>query len=436
MLKSKLRYIALLFRASLKPIQIINNRDKETILFFRKDNSCIELDDGIVRCYLFDSFIKRLLEFDGYRFDILTAMPLFSKNLSCVYGDSLDLDAIFARFRLFRFIFLPVTLAYRHIFRSRFVTRGSSDFFCLFEFLAWIVILHKVEPKVVIAFQPGRSLCRAGHFKGVKVVEFQHGVISSQHAWYSYDTNIGIGKEYLPHGFYLWDNESFRVIERWTEKKRIICFVVGRPVQQNDEDEPPLRQGFKRKNVLISLQWGLEREGIISDPEYLKYGLIPPLLINFIKSKLDDVNWNIRLHPVQMNQSKLLVESRLEEFFGNNSSVFWRHPSQAPLEELLTETDLHMTFSSSVLKESALYGVYSIAYDYELLPGGSRDKYFEDIRTGGRAIFINLNNYEEQGLYELIRNSIGFKKPKLFKNVKVKNVPAFKVFVDFIAVLD
>ena len=229
---------------------------------------------------------------------------------------------------------------------------------------AWMKILEKCQPKIVIAIQPRSYLCEACHKKGIKIYDFQHGVIDETIPGYSSIVTEKIKKEYLPTGYFCWNEDSANTLQKWCTRKGLDVLVLGNPwlsrfqlkedqddiVQYALKNEPPF--DINKKTILISLQWRLD----YWYPQFFTASeFISPELLNVIRNSGDEINWLLRLHPIQMKQKKI-IEIIKNEFNGlDNVKIEW--PSRVPLPVVLTYVHGHITWDSSTVIEAALFNV-------------------------------------------------------------------------------
>ena len=123
-------------------------------------------------------------------------------------------------------------------------------------------------------------------------------------------------------------------------------------------------------------------------------GFIPKAVEEAVLATSDIIDWRIRLHPNQLYGFAHDEVSRFESYFDDTfgqSSVEWQSVSYLPLPMLLSHTDLHISWSSSVCIEAANFGLRSLIYSPDLLPGSSHPRYYEDLVEDGYVDKIELD---------------------------------------------
>src|SRR5690606_10406620 len=124
---------------------------------------------------------------------------------------------------------------------------------------------------------------------------------------------------------------------------------------------------INRPCILVSLQWGLT-EPIVSALERV------------ILDTINIYNWNLRLHPVQVRDAwkadKKQTMKYLTDTFGDKKTQKWLKSSQIPLPIALQQSDLHITYSSTVVIEAAWMGVRSAILNQDICNGGKSDSYY------------------------------------------------------------
>lgn len=253
----------------------------------------------------------------------------------------------------------------------------------------WERVVDQTEPRAVIGINPSRELCAVCKERGIWVADLQHGVIADTHPWYGANFRGSDPSQWAPDAFLVWDQGSAEVLEKWAPAAGAEIYLIGNPWvdrfrRKSDVDEVycdlvkrfPLPENGK-PNVLVSLTW-------------FSYGIpnghIHPALEQFILENIDVYNWYFRLHPNQL-QGFATEEGR--DFFKYFSATFpaekidWKLASAMPLPLLLSRTNIHVTWSSSVCMEAASFGIESLVMDPEFLPGGKRQDYYSYLADQG-----------------------------------------------------
>lgn len=271
----------------------------------------------------------------------------------------------------------------------------------LIEF--WLNVLKKTDPKIIIGIMPDQAICLAGKKAGIKVYDFQHGVIADEHPWYGKQFRIDTPRNDLPDGFLTWDDSSANVLRKWAPQKGINVKVYGNPWFQRflnaKPDDQLVQQALanskifnnNKPTILVTLQWGLKSKGYYTDPHF--NGVMNDALENTIKHTYEHYNWLLRLHPIQLRKTKAFEgESAIQyltEKFAHIDSVEWRICSELPLPVVLHQVDLHITDSSTVVIEAGWMGIRSGLLSPHICTGGRLENYFLHERNMGIAEVIS-----------------------------------------------
>ena len=259
----------------------------------------------------------------------------------------------------------------------------------------WKKILVRVEPEAVIGIQPCRFLCIAAKDLGVKVFDYQHGVISKDHLWYGHKLPFEMRGEELPSGILCWDQASADALSSWAQERSVEVVVLGNPwvrrfIVQDEADDLVFGQSVDmylaqpmKPSILVSLQWGLGEK-------YYKNsgfnGIMSDSLKGVILKTQEKYNWLIRLHPVQLRGvEEKIVKQKLKNMFEGCNGVEWEAASNAPLPLVLKNCDLHLTDMSTVVKEAAWFGVPSGILNPFLRDGGMLQNLYKEERESGIA---------------------------------------------------
>ena len=254
----------------------------------------------------------------------------------------------------------------------------------------WCDILDKAEPKIVVGIQPDEYLCRAGKKKGIPVYDLQHGVIADEHPWYGENYRISTPIEDLPDGFLCWDEQSVATIAKWAGKKDIRVIKIGNPwflrFFQDDPNDNLVSEAIAqrkklrgaRPTILVSLQWGMLQQEVSSN------GILVDALEKVIIETIDQYNWILRLHPVQLrSEERKTVLKYLTGTFGAEKAQEWLESSQDALPLVLHQADLHITYNSTVVIEAAWMGVRSALLDQKICNGDDKENYYAHERSIG-----------------------------------------------------
>ncbi|MBW6392003.1 hypothetical protein [Billgrantia antri] len=266
----------------------------------------------------------------------------------------------------------------------------------------WKRIIERSAPDKIIAIQPDKFLCLAARECGVKIVDFQHGVINDLHPWYGEKFRKDTSAKDLPEEFMVWDHDSKATIMKWANKKGASVLVVGHPwverFQNVRENDSIVRRAIKKipsplsakPKILISLQWGLEK--YLPEEDY--DGVMHRVFKDLLKKYSNQYYFYLRLHPVQLHgfyNIKILRELNLMKSQLGAEAFEWEQASFCALPALLTAVDVHLTFSSTVVQEAALFGVRSCIIDQHIKEGGLREDYFLSQKKNGMADVIEAD---------------------------------------------
>jgi len=373
----------------------VNKSKKRTnitdILFIRHDADCGYFYRDKVYSPLVDSvaFVAKRL---GLRFVVL-ARPYSSYFGESAHNNPLCMnryfliDAIFLRLLSF---FLPGGL-FRKANRVLRIRR-------------WDKVLDFSGASCVIAIQPDEYLCSSAKKKNIKVYDLQHGVISEDHQWYGKKLRYDCEGTGLPDGVLCWDEYAFQWLKSWGPEKGITPVLIGHPwfdrfFEPNENDDLVVEAenrlekcNYRKPAILVTLQWGLY-EHYYRGTEF--NGLISDSLISVIKKTSSDIDWFIRLHPIQLSKkNKKSVYDQLSRIFEGVIGVSWDVPSHLPLPLLLKKVNLHITDMSSVVLEASTLGVPSAILNPHVCEGGNLENLYDAQRRKGLADVVNQNESE------------------------------------------
>ena len=367
---------------SLKIKDSYNEISKCDVLLARHDADCAYTYKGKAYSQILDSFS-----------DLCKENALSTQIIAKSYSQKVNFKAFNSPFSMNRKVFLVTFMALILTFLG--LRKQSTSLKKSLLTKLWVTILEKSSPKFVVAIQPCIYLCMASRKLNIKVYDFQHGVISSDHPWYGARFRHDTPTNELPTGFLCWNSSSAEVINEWSLPKNIDVVVVGNPwfqrfVNFRERDElvsnyVNTQSIFKtaKPTILFSLQWGLDK--FYHDNDF--NGILHRNIETFIIESADRYNWMIRLHPVQLRgNNKDRIVSYLEKTFGDLlDSVNWHESSNLPLPVVLKNINLHITDFSSIIIESSWYNTPSAILNPEVCDGGRLHSYYLDERKKGIA---------------------------------------------------
>ncbi|KTD82759.1 hypothetical protein [Legionella waltersii] len=252
----------------------------------------------------------------------------------------------------------------------------TKSYHLSFELRLWLKILNKCQPKAVIAVQPHPMLCKACRVKGIRVFDYQHGLINNEMPEYGFEGRNRTSEEFLPTDYLCWDNKSASIIKKWATQKGINTFVHGNPwllrfmmpqgddllVSKELEHLKNLEEySISSKDNLIILVT-LQANPDIYFPDYFtKKQIIQSSLIQAINETKANITWLIRLHPIQ--QKDPITKNKIGNFFMNYSNVEIENASKVALPALFSKIHAHITWNSCVTVEAAINGIPSFVMD-------------------------------------------------------------------------
>jgi hypothetical protein len=272
---------------------------------------------------------------------------------------------------------------------------------------AWINVIRKANPVIIIGIQPPPALCIAAKVCNIQIFDLQHGVISGE-GYYGDIYRDEFENEGWPDCILCWDKQS----KVWIEKnigERTGTRIVGNPwflrfinpnsedtlVSRFNDDVQILKDG--KPVILVSLQWGLDEKG----GEYV-LGMNNSLL-KYIKESGNAFTWWIRIHPAQLKvNANSNIAKNLKVEFNGYPNVSWEECTEMPLPLVLKNVDLHITSHSAVTIEACWFGVKTallnpqkdLLYDYfdEQIKEGQADVVEPKLKDINDWILLNLNS--------------------------------------------
>ena len=260
-------------------------------------------------------------------------------------------------------------------------------------------------------------MCAACKERGIWVADLQHGVIADAHPWYGEGFRASDPEAWIPNAFLVWDEGSADVVNKWAPQSGATIELIGNPWvdrfrRRADDDviyqellsQYPMRNNGK-PNALVSLSW---------DSYNIDNGFIHPALEAYILETIDIYNWSFRLHPNQIQGFATDEGDEFVKYFNATyplGSIDWQTASMMPLPLLLSRTNYHVTWCSSVCMEAAYFGIRSLLMDPELLPGNSREDYYNFLCSAGFATKINPTYLGVKNWFESQKKSNPAKPP-------------------------
>jgi hypothetical protein len=263
----------------------------------------------------------------------------------------------------------------------------------------WTEILKQTGVRHVIGIQPSRELCVACRERGIWVADVQHGVIADEHPWYGEKYRATDPTEWLPNAFLVWDYGSTLPLSKWAFKKGIDVNPIGNrwvarfqnpsPTDKHLQEiilkhAPAKKRNVNNKTILVTLSWGNKE---------IPNWFLHEEVCRLIKKTADEFNWLLRLHPNQINGFATDEGRRFKKFFDLhlNGAVEWETTTRSPLPIILAQSDLHISWNSSVAIEAAQMGVKSALMDPRLQ---FKNGYFRHLRSIGMVSLVKPSELE------------------------------------------
>jgi hypothetical protein len=251
-------------------------------------------------------------------------------------------------------------------------------------------IFKRIDPKKVFVLCYydfiGMATLVAANNRNILTYDYQHGGIGNFHLAYSHWNIIPpSGYKMLPKNFWVWDNNSFKVIHSWAKITNLYVAEV-------------------RGNIWIDYLNNSVEESL-KESDFILYALQPidpgelfsKQIIHAIKS--NSFKWFIRFHPTQSEKEKKLITSILIE---NDlmTRVEIEKANLHPLPELIKSARIIVTHFSGCAIEASLMNKKTI-----LLNELGRECY-QGIINENMAFHINYNDVKLSEKFEAIVNQI------------------------------
>ncbi len=187
-----------------------------------------------------------------------------------------------------------------------------------------------------------------------KSIELQHGIITPVHPGYVYPEFVKeINSSLFKRTILVYDNRYKEILCNESIYKPEQIEIVGNPRIQTYKKLFATKKSEKKWVLFTSQSYEQDQPGVVY------YEKMIPYLQEFSKLLEKDGCYKlaIKLHPRENEGVKELYEKAIP-----NAVVFG---ASSPLYELLNETYLHITATSTVVVEALEFGVPSFAIDYE-----------------------------------------------------------------------
>ena len=226
-------------------------------------------------------------------------------------------------------------------------------------------LLKFKKPKAVFVIP---SYTKQGYMKafrenGIKVVEFQHGVIVKSH--FGYNLTNPFDKEYFPNYLLTFGEEEKSVFQNnyflIDEIIPIGSFYLDYMSTYQSKSSFFEKTTHYSKSISVSLQDDPKSEEMLS------------ILIEIV-NKHDSILFMVknRKTPISYYKKKFLMPSNVILVKSEN------------IYEIIKNSDIHITVSSSCVMESPVFGVRSICFD----TNGNAKTYYSKMFEGTQNIFF------------------------------------------------
>ena len=252
-------------------------------------------------------------------------------------------------------------------------------------------LLGRIKPKYLFVADPGEyEIIAAAKERGIKVIEFQHGIVDRHNASYSWPVDALPHKASMP-----LPDRIFLYGDHWMQELGARGFWKDelRPVGclRMDNYRKAVIQKDETFSILVTTQ-GIDVEKIIE------------FMLQFMRHAADrpDIRVIFKLHPLY-DHSK----SRYQEAFSGfkNSKVFLGNEGSSTFE-LLTKCRLHASISSACHYDALALGVLTI-----ILPFATHETVLHLYEAGHAALAATpqdlwqlVSTAEQRPVPEEVRN--------------------------------
>lgn len=334
-------------------LKLIKNLKSVDILYLCHDNSRPFLIDGKYCSPLIDSINYQLKNYSNYT----VALPFSRYSGSKCYGNTINLNL---------YVFSSVL--------KRFLISGSIKLLNpekdpLIDFYSLLIL--KTNPKLIIGIQPSIEICIAARNIGVRIVDVQHGIISTSdiNSYYSPQKRFYFENQGWPDFIFCRNKQTLSEVQKIKKFSRgVLIGNLNKFFHENINPNPTQKKYFlnKKKTILVTLQPFYE--SISYSRSNLHNGIIfPTVVLNKIFSS--KYNFILRLHPSQILNKSLYAKyiSAFNTMFSDRENVDYVKNNSLPLEVSLSQSDLHITFNSASLFDAYDFGLKTILLDENIV---------------------------------------------------------------------
>jgi len=372
--KVKKNYLDLI-RLTIRDIAIILTLKKENLVFRVHDSNLSEKRGDVYVDIFFDDLIS---EMDGwFKIELLTN-PAFSKaRKNAWFKSNMTSSAFLVASRLLSLYHYPsdVVRAAEGVssalckyddlknFDKNSIIRVFSDFYWAKRVYDWFFKRTRPDKLLMVTSYCDHAIVAAAKSVGVKVIEFQHGLITPWHAGYSWSTYANYYRESMPI-----PDKIFLYGEYWRQNLLINGFwkVEELPVVGSLRmDYHRHRNVSKPQNVirLLLTSQNLDVENVLS------------FMVHFLREcckQLPNVELYVKLHPGESDKD---VYKKKLCFFPNVKIV--ASPEPPSTFDILLTSHLHLSIASTCHYEALALGVPTI-----ILPFSGHESVLSLTQTG------------------------------------------------------
>lgn len=252
----------------------------------------------------------------------------------------------------------------------------------------YVNLFKTIECQCVMGIGLDKNVCNAAKEAGVLSIELLHGFGLPEFPNY-------LKRQYLhapPQGIISFDDKSTKT---YTDSMGPTTKIIEmKPIWLNTFlDSPvyePLYTKEFSKKILITLQWGYDNDHPAFDT-ILDNGILSDALIKAIEHSGDEIFWRLRLHPVQLRNTRYKHHIKfIDDLTQQYKNCEWKDSSLLPLPQLLQHCDGHISMISGSAYDAALFGIPSLLLCPTLQKGQIHDHYFTDLIASHMATLGNM----------------------------------------------
>jgi len=256
---------------------------------------------------------------------------------------------------------------------------------------AYLKLLKKINPKIVIGIQPSVEFCLAAKKLNIPTYDMQHGLISNVN-YYAIEKRESINQVGWPDLVLCWDKQSADRLIRITSGNAK-PMIIGNPSYHSNagrelhNSQEIVHQRSFNKEILVTLTY-LDF-GVTHDDECFREVGIPTQLVNLILSS-PDVFWRLRLHPVQLKFANKRIVAYLNKVFLGKNNIDWSSYSSLSFGAAIKGCNGHMTVGSASALDAFQNSVPTILVGCPgVADAKTADLYFSEYIQSGVVKYID-----------------------------------------------